>query len=168
MLESLKLTQPRQSCHRSWRHTTPFPARTAAEWWIPLDSRQKIKFGWKHYSIHITNTFFYREKKRIYRHCILGTVVILIHHSHITHHRSSPPSSWSAQFWPSSCSLSACSSSRGSQPRWHPDGIPPPHTSWTTERCPLQGLSMPCSPGRRLDSYCGLSQHTLQACIICA
>lgn len=64
----------------------------------------------------------------------------------------SPPSSWSTPLWPSSCSLAACSSSRGSQTRWHPDGNPPPCTSWTTGRRPLRGLSMPCSPGRRLDS----------------
>lgn len=64
---------------------------------------------------------------------------------------SIPPSSWSAQFWPSSCGPAACSSSRGSQTRWRPDGNPPSCTSWTTERCPLQGLSMPCSPGRGLD-----------------
>lgn len=103
--------------------------------------------------LHCPATVLPKKKtKLIYMHYISGNSVHLIHHIHITHHRSSPPSSWSAQFWPSSCSLSACSSSRGSQTRWHPDGNPPPHTSWTTARCPLQGLSMPCSPGRRLDT----------------
>lgn len=76
------------------------------------------------------------------------------------------PSSWSTQFWLNSCSLAVCSSSRGSQTRWHPDDNPLSCTSWTTERRPLQGLSMPCSPGRRLDSVMvdWVSIH-YQACI---
>lgn len=81
---------------------------------------------------------------------------------------SSPPSSWSTQFWPSSCSLAACSSSMGSQTHWHPDDNLPPCTSWTTERRPLRGLSMPCSPGRRLDSvsaYTTSLYHLIYSCL---
>lgn len=45
---SYKLTQPRQSCRRSWHRTALSPAQTAAGWWIPHDSRQKILFSLKY------------------------------------------------------------------------------------------------------------------------
>lgn len=47
---AFKLTQPRRRCHRSWRHTAPFPAQTAGDWWIQLGSTQRRLLGCKYCS----------------------------------------------------------------------------------------------------------------------
>lgn len=61
--ETLKLTQPRRSCHRSWRHTAPSPTQTAAGWWIPLGSGQKRLHDWTECStIYLYNTIYHFSK----------------------------------------------------------------------------------------------------------
>lgn len=63
--ETSKLTRPRRSCHRSWRHTTPSPAQTAAGWWTPLGSRQE-RHGWTVLHPNLCQLLFFHQSLLLY------------------------------------------------------------------------------------------------------